>query len=414
LLRILALILTHLDTWMLGSHGMEKGTYNDRLAAMNRAGGGEPMSIGTFRSGAAVATAGLTALLFMPATAHAATTNVPCDPTALNTTITNASSGSILVLAPGCTYTYTDLSKANANDALPPIAKTLTIVGNGAVIQRSPTAADFRIVEIDSGGSLALNSLTIRNGHAPASLSDGGGVFVNGSNARLDARNAVTITQDVAQFGGGIEDLGGALNLNNSTISHSTAGRAGGGLDIFRDGATATLNSSFVTDNTSNFSAGGIEAVNSVTVTLNSTSVTGNTASAPGSDKSAFGAGISNDSPATLNLNSVRILNNTATGTGGGAFAGGLYNSGTVTFSSGQLSNNSAEDSSAGGRGGGLYNAAGSSTLRSIFVTQNQALGPGADGGGIFRNSGTVPLISTLVRGNTPNNCGGTVPGCTN
>ena len=373
------------------------------------------MGVRAFLSGAAVATAGLTALLLMPATAQATTTNVSCDPTALNTAITSARSGSTLALAPGCMYTYTDLNKANADDALPPIAKTLTVVGNGAIIQRSPTARDFRIVEIDSGGSLALNSLTIRNGHAPESLRDGGGVLLDGSNARLDARNAVTITQDVAdRFGGGIEDVGGALNLNNSTISHSTAGRAGGGLDVFRDGANATLNSSSVIDNTSNFSAGGIEAVNSVTVTLNSTRVTGNTASALGSGKSAFGAGISNDSPATLNLNSVRILNNTATGTGGGAFAGGLYNSGTLTFNSGQLSNNTAQDSNGGGRGGGLYNHAGSSTLRSVLVTQNRALGPGADGGGIFRNSGAVPLISTVVTGNTPNNCGNprTVDGC--
>jgi len=89
---------------------------------------------------------------------------VPCDPTALQNAVAAAPSGETLVLAAGCIYSI--VTPATPEDALPVIAKALTIVGRGATIQRSPQAtANFRIIEVQSPGNLTLTAVTIAKGH---------------------------------------------------------------------------------------------------------------------------------------------------------------------------------------------------------------------------------------------------------
>ncbi|WP_137813787.1 hypothetical protein [Gandjariella thermophila] len=358
----------------------------------------------------------MVAVLAIPSTAQAAVTNVICDPVALQTAITSAASGDTLVLAPGCTYTYTDLNKATADNALPVINKTLTILGSGDTIQRASTAATkFRLFQIDNPGNLTLTNLTIRNGH---SAGDGGGILLNGAGTALKA-SVVTVTNNFADIvGGGIADLGGAATFNSSTVTSNTAGLDGGGFFVTGPGATGTFNSSSVVGNmsvgTGFAEGGGLEVLFGSKVTLNSTRVAGNTVSVTAAGGSVDGAGIAMN--ATVTLNSSPVENNTATGSGGGAEGGGVFNfGGTLNVTSSRFSGNTANDPVIGGKGGGLFNnGGGTATFRSSPVTGNSALGPTATAGGIFRASGTVTLISSPVTGNIPNNCGSpsTVPGC--
>ncbi|GDY33413.1 hypothetical protein GTS_50460 [Gandjariella thermophila] len=348
-------------------------------------------------------------LVSLPATANAAVTTVTCNGTALQTAITNANPGDILVLAPGCHYSYSTPFDAT-DDALPPIAKTLTIVGNGATIERSAmAAANFRIFEIDLPGDLRISNVTVRNGQANG---DGGGFLVLGG--RLTT-GSTTITANMAtNVGGGISvepfgGVGGSATLNATTLSGNTAVSNGGGLELVGGvvGTSATLNNSTVTDNSSGALGGGIRVAIGSALTLNSTRVirgttlTGNIA--------LQGGGISVVGSATLN--SSTVSGNTASGAG--AAGGGILNDGTLKLNSSTVTNNTANGTNA--RGGGIANSGtGTATLRSSPVSGNQALGMGADGGGVFNNGGTVTLISSPVTGNTPNNCGmpSTVPGC--
>jgi hypothetical protein len=54
----------------------------------------------------------------------------------------------------------------------------------------------------------------------------------------------------------------------------------------------------------------------------------------------------------------------------------------------------------------------GSLSLHGSAATGNVAAGPDPHGGGIFRSSGTVTLVTTVVAGNTPDNCEPTIAGC--
>src|SRR6185369_13395238 len=76
----------------------------------------------------------------------------------------NTSAADTVVLQASATYTVaTPFSFANAT---PHISNDVTVVGNGAVIQRNPTASNFRLFEVASNGTLRLQNLTLRNSRA--------------------------------------------------------------------------------------------------------------------------------------------------------------------------------------------------------------------------------------------------------
>lgn len=158
-------------------------------------------------------------------------------------------------------------------------------------------------------------------------------------------------------------------------------------------------------------------------VVLTNTMVTGNTAD--------NGAGISNDS-GRLILDRTVISGNTTRASGGGG--GGMYNDGTLVAAVSIVRDNRANTNgggiyngqgghsrftnvtfsrnTAGANGGGLFNATdGRLILLRTLVTRNTA----TTGGGIFNagTAGRVALVTSLINRNTPNNCAGTVTGCT-
>jgi hypothetical protein len=120
-----------------------------------------------------------------------------------------------------------------------------------------------------------------------------------------------------------------------------------------------------------------------------------------------FGAGIRNTAD-RLTLTGCTITGNKATSSADG---GGIANFGTVELINSRVTGNTSER-----RGAGVFTWFSSTvTLDAASrVTGNQAsLTNVASGGGIFNNGGTVTLSSgDNVTGNTPHNCGGTVPLC--
>src|SRR5882724_7148178 len=108
----------------------------------------------------------------VPASANAATIAAcgnAAAPHGLNAAITaaNAADGPRTILLLPCTYVITtpaDPGDPTGPTGLPEITGQLTIIGAGAVITRSASAPDLRIMHVDAGASLTLKYLTVANG----------------------------------------------------------------------------------------------------------------------------------------------------------------------------------------------------------------------------------------------------------
>ncbi|WUH96086.1 hypothetical protein OG900_06880 [Streptomyces sp. NBC_00433] len=143
-------------------------------------------------------------------------------------TTANTSGGSV-TLAPDCVYSLTEAD--NPDDGLPEITGKVQISGgNRTVVQRASSATgDFRIFHVAPGGSLGLDSLTVRGGNADGTgyADAGGGTLNDQGTLKL---TGVTVRSNRAGFiGGGIWNNLGTLTMSNSTI-HDNASRIGGGV----------------------------------------------------------------------------------------------------------------------------------------------------------------------------------------
>jgi hypothetical protein len=120
---------------------------------------------------------------------------------------------------------------------------------------------------------------------------------------------------------------------------------------------------------------------NSGTCTILNSTISGNAARFVGN-----GGGIANTG--TLSVHNSTIQGNTASGFGvsGVVRGGGIYNSGTCTITNCTISGNEAQDA---GSGGGVYNDSGTLTMLSTILAGNTAApNQGADGWGTFTSLG--------------------------
>ncbi|MFT9477424.1 hypothetical protein [Streptomyces sp. 11-1-2] len=275
----------------------------------------------------------------------------------------NANGGRI-TLASRCTYTLT--APDNPDDGLPEITGEVTISGNNSTIRRDPEATEsFRIFHVVSGGTLTLKSLTVSGG---VSSNFGGGVANEQGTLNL---NDTAIKDNFAVTGGGVSNNGGQLNLERTTVERNRAASFGGGVVNDGNGTMTMKRGSLLKNRAVTDNGGGLENILG-TASLESVSVRGNTA--------INGGGIRNVNASTLNLKSTTLKDNIAV------------------------------------RGAGLSNftAAATATLVDSLVTRNTAI---TAGGGIDNQSnGQVTLTNTKVIDNTPDNCApeDSVPGCTN
>ena len=247
-------------------------------------------------------------------------TFVPCD-ASLSTAISDADSGAVLALAPGCTYWLTD--------GLPMINKNLTIVGHDSTIARSYSDAtpSFTIFSVCTSGDLTLDNVNVRNGDGNG---EGGG-----------------------DGGGAISNVNGIVAINGGTFSGNHAEYYGGAIYSDDGTGTVTINGATFKDNGASEWGGAIYNADGATVTIHGGTFIGN--------RSGLGGAIYNDS--VLTATQVRFDLNAAEG------GGGVYNDdgGTISLTGGLMMFNRADE----GGGGGVYNNYGTATLTGVMIMFN-------------------------------------------
>jgi hypothetical protein len=296
-------------------------------------------------------------------------------------------------------------------------ADTLTIVGNGDIIERSTASGtpDFRLFDVANGGSLTLENLTLENGLevGSGSSAEGGAIYNQGSLILSNLGGNVTVQDNIAQGSAGTVQRG-----------KSTPGNDAQGGGIWSNGSLTADNGSLIQNN---------QAIGGQGVFGFRSEGGGRSAAAsPGGNGLGGGLYVSGG---TATLTGATVNNNTAQGgevggslfaatTGGNGCGGGVYVAGgTVTLSSDTVDGNQAvggaeaateNNGFSGGNayGGAVYVAGGSATLSSDTVDGNQAVGgavlvglPGsksgnAYGGGLYVADGTVTLSSDTVQSN--------------
>jgi predicted outer membrane repeat protein len=308
-------------------------------------------------------------------------TPVPCSVAVLDVAIASAAPGAVLGLAPGCHYVL------NAPLATP--AVSLTILGDGATIQRSFVAPAFDTLTVGPGRTVRISHLTVSNG---------GGAL--GRSAILNLGDLV-LTGDsfVGNHGGpgGAIHSSGFLDVSNSQFTANTALPPGGNGGAIENTGTALVANSTFTGNRS--AAFGGAFLSTFKATLVNDSFHGNSAVEGGGAVASSGV---------LNVvhGSFFGIGNSVTGpTGRG---GALYTIGLSDVSDSLFFNNASSDI-----GGAIAIDGGSLLLDHDSIADNSAA---VAGGGIVRLAGTVTLLHTGVGFNHPNNCRPifSVPGCFN
>ncbi len=411
--------------------------------------------------------------LWVGAAAAVPTVSVPCSGPAGGASglvaaiaAANAGGGGTIRLAGGCIYSVANPDNAtDGGNALPVITAPVSIIGQaGTSIARStsPTTPDFRLFEVESGGTLSLNTVTVTGGSADL---DGGGVLLHAGTVNLTASQ---VSGNTARSGGGVfSDAAGSLSLVDSQViqntSNGTGLQGGGGIGV-TEGSAVTLTRSTVMDNTAAYFGGGVLITGGASVVARSSKVDGNVsegndggiadglATSTGvltlsdsevNNNHAFDdGGIDTSEGSTATLTSSLVIGNAVLAPEGIAEAGGIGNGGTTSLARSIVAANTATGSTADGAGvfnrpgarltatyalvigntlsgtiadgGGIFNDDGGVVaLTNSALAANAAHGTTAAGGGIF-NNGSVTLGASLISGNQPQNCSppGSVQGC--
>jgi hypothetical protein len=231
---------------------------------------------------------------------------------------TDFADGNTINVAAG-TYTYTETLT---------LAKSAVIVGAGKTSTIFDGQATNRIFDIQSGVSLSISGVTIKNGKA-----DNGGAIRNAGDLTIE--QSILTTNEATAKGGAIYNTGKLL-LSTSTITNSVAATDGGAIANDNAAGQVTIEQSTLANNEAK-QGGAISNIGYVSL-LNAT-ISGNTAT--------HGGGLINFGK--LMMHSTTIAFNQATRGGGlyneNAIYGSPYSSETVTSKNTLLASNTASDS---------------------------------------------------------------------
>ncbi|WP_296794370.1 right-handed parallel beta-helix repeat-containing protein, partial [uncultured Methanobrevibacter sp.] len=175
---------------------------------------------------------------------------------------------------PGTVLVLKDITYTNDIDGKMDIDKSITIIGNGAVLDAEGKSRIFDI----HANNVNLDNITFINGVA----NDGGAVYIADGSNNIGISNS-TFSNNAASNDGGaifIQHSTYALNFNNVTFTENTAGRGGGGVKSYSTGSGVNFdNCSFIKNNAtgdagttdSEFGGGGLWCYNTVTHITNCT-----------------------------------------------------------------------------------------------------------------------------------------------
>ena len=160
---------------------------------------------------------------------------------------------------------------------LPPIGRTLTILGNYATIRRDPAlacplngsaaASEFRLLHVLPSGDAFVRDITLLNGCADDAGSTGNGGAIR-NEGYLELVSGLAELSE-ANYGGGAIQSSGTLVLIDFTLAHNSASAFGGG--IFSSGTTNIFGSALVNNTAGSQGGGGIYVNAGYTQILNST-----------------------------------------------------------------------------------------------------------------------------------------------
>ncbi len=349
-----------------------------------------------------------------------------------------AGAATTITLAANATFDFASADNTtDGGNALPVITGNVTIVGNGATIERTGTTP-FRLFDVAGGGSLTLQNLTLTGGLAQGAgaAADGGAIYSsgtlsltgvtvlrntaqgnNGSDATVH-NNPFTAGNGVSAYGGGVCVAAGAVTLSNNIIEFNKALGGKGENGHFLVGGSGDGSGG---GDGGNGGGGGLY-VASGTVSLSNNHLLDNSAAGGGGGDGGSGL----------------VHQGGKGGHGGSGSGGGLYvANGSVSMNTDILFGNHAAGAPAGGHGngtgfadfapdsgaglgGGLYVAGGSVTLSGETIDINSATGGGADkagagtghlgvsggagsGGGLYAAGGAVVLNNDTFEFNSAN-----------
>ena len=253
---------------------------------------------------------------------------------------------------------------------------TIDATGHTIAVDGAGRSRDFFV---NTPGTVMFKNLTIKDGKASISPSDGSGdgggvydasptsilVLTNDkiliNRAVLPSASPISGGPVVVGSGGGVFS-NGIVRVTGTTIDGNTAANLGGG--IYAD-KSINFTGSTISNNTASIGGGVYQDGTGTTVTLNTTTVK---------------------------------LNKATSGDGGGIYA--LFN---VSAVGGSVNNNTALG---GGDGGGIFAEDGNVTLTGTTVNANTATG---EGGGIWADFNTFLKTGTVVSNNIGNLGGGGV-----
>ncbi len=219
----------------------------------------------------------------------------------------------------------------------------ITISGNNSV----------RVFQVESGGTLSLNNITISGGNAGS------------------------------ESGGAIHNSGGVVQLLQARIINNNANE-GGAIANVNDGVVEVV-SSTIADNTAQ-SGGGAIQINSGTTTVRKSTLSGNTVADGGGG--AFSYYIWNaDLGGPLTIEQSTIANNSAK-LGGAIAASGGAGPQEVRITNSTFVGNTASNS------GAIYTANTKNTITNCTFAENSA-SEYIDG--IFNSGGTLTLVNTIL-----------------
>lgn len=259
-----------------------------------------------------VAAAMLIHLAVTPSVANAQPIEfVPCSTSRLITAIADANNagGRILRLAPICNYVLDAVAETgNGPSGLPIIRGNITLLGGPFTrISRVSTAPAFRLIEVVSGATLTVRSISLTGGN-----STGTGGAIRNSGGTVELFNTTVAGNRAQTLGGGLDNVNpGRFVINASLIRDNTAATVNGG-GMFNDGSLSIGFSHFTGNTATVGDGGGLRNTGSGQATISQTTFDRNTAA-------NTGGGISIGAPSRLELSRSVVIRNQA-GNGGGVF----------------------------------------------------------------------------------------------
>lgn len=274
---------------------------------------------------------------------------------------------------------------------------------NGGVIAGGYSTNGAGGIQVRKNASVTLNDVTIAGNKADYWGGDGygGGIAVYGESSTVTLNNSTVVYNYAETSGGGVSVNARYCNINlknESEISHNKADDDyGGGIFFSENDTKITLGENCkISENTAQY-GGGIysNGKNAVVKLDGSAEITGNTALKDG------GGVYFNYSQVALKGG--KITGNTADGGGGGVWLQqNMTGTNSATLANTEYTGNIAKS----GSGGAIYTEQENTNISACTITDNSAK---KTGGGVYIYNGKCSVNASTITGNTSDTNGGGV-----